>query len=306
MESGGDNLTATFSYGLVDVQIFVIDVAGGDKVPRKGGPGITASDLLVINKTDLAGSGRRRPGSHAARRRGPPASAGRSCSSAFEPIRWPRRWHDGSRATVVRGRAQLTAAAPVRPGLACRIVRLQDEAPVAWRCTPEGVYLVGTAATPAGDDAVEIDVAAEPGADLRIRSAAATVAWRSCGTVQQIRARVADGARLDWRLEPLIATAGCCHRQHAVVELQGSARLRWTEELLLGRYREQPGRLDLRLDVELDGRALLRHQIRIGSGGAWDGPAILGPYRTLGLVLQVEPDYQPSAASRSWLGSAPS
>ena len=54
VESGGDNLTATFSYGLVDVQIFVIDVAGGDKVPRKGGPGVTFSDLLVINKTDLA------------------------------------------------------------------------------------------------------------------------------------------------------------------------------------------------------------------------------------------------------------
>jgi urease accessory protein len=54
VESGGDNLTATFSYGLVDRQIFVIDVAGGDKVPRKGGPGITASDLLVVNKTDLA------------------------------------------------------------------------------------------------------------------------------------------------------------------------------------------------------------------------------------------------------------
>jgi urease accessory protein len=54
VESGGDNLTATFSYGLIDRQIFVIDVAGGDKVPRKGGPGVTRSDLLVINKTDLA------------------------------------------------------------------------------------------------------------------------------------------------------------------------------------------------------------------------------------------------------------
>jgi urease accessory protein len=54
VESGGDNLTATFSYGLVHRQIFVIDVAGGDKVPRKGGPGITRSDLFVINKTDLA------------------------------------------------------------------------------------------------------------------------------------------------------------------------------------------------------------------------------------------------------------
>jgi urease accessory protein len=54
VESGGDNLTATFSKGLVDHQIFVVDVAGGDKVPRKGGPGVTAADLLVINKTDLA------------------------------------------------------------------------------------------------------------------------------------------------------------------------------------------------------------------------------------------------------------
>jgi urease accessory protein len=54
VESGGDNLTATFSKGLVDHQIFVVDVAGGDKVPRKGGPGVTGADLLVINKTDLA------------------------------------------------------------------------------------------------------------------------------------------------------------------------------------------------------------------------------------------------------------
>ena len=54
LESGGDNLTATFSPALVDVQLFVIDVAGGDKVPRKGGPGVSRSDLLVINKTDLA------------------------------------------------------------------------------------------------------------------------------------------------------------------------------------------------------------------------------------------------------------
>ena len=54
VESGGDNLTASFSRGLIDVQIFVVDVAGGDKVPRKGGPGVTTADLLVINKTDLA------------------------------------------------------------------------------------------------------------------------------------------------------------------------------------------------------------------------------------------------------------
>lgn len=54
IESGGDNLAATFSPELSDLTIYVIDVAGGDKVPRKGGPGICKSDLLVINKTDLA------------------------------------------------------------------------------------------------------------------------------------------------------------------------------------------------------------------------------------------------------------
>ena len=54
VESGGDNLTAQFSRELADYTIYVIDVAGGDKVPRKGGPGITQSDLLVVNKTDLA------------------------------------------------------------------------------------------------------------------------------------------------------------------------------------------------------------------------------------------------------------
>lgn len=54
IESGGDNLSATFSPELADLMIYVIDVSGGDKIPRKGGPGITRSDLLVINKIDLA------------------------------------------------------------------------------------------------------------------------------------------------------------------------------------------------------------------------------------------------------------
>lgn len=54
IESGGDNLSATFSPELSDLTLYVIDVAAGDKIPRKGGPGITKSDLLIINKTDLA------------------------------------------------------------------------------------------------------------------------------------------------------------------------------------------------------------------------------------------------------------
>lgn len=54
VESGGDNLAASFSPELVDVSIYVVDVSGGDKVPRKGGPGVTRSDLLIVNKIDLA------------------------------------------------------------------------------------------------------------------------------------------------------------------------------------------------------------------------------------------------------------
>jgi len=54
VESGGDNLAATFSPDLADVTIYVIDVAGGDKIPAKGGPGIMRADLLIINKIDLA------------------------------------------------------------------------------------------------------------------------------------------------------------------------------------------------------------------------------------------------------------
>ena len=54
IESGGDNLAATFSPELADLTIYVIDVSGGEKIPRKGGPGVTRSDLLIINKTDLA------------------------------------------------------------------------------------------------------------------------------------------------------------------------------------------------------------------------------------------------------------
>ena len=68
VESGGDNLAATFSPELSDLTLYVIDVAAGDKIPRKGGPGITRSDLLIINKIDLAPHGRRLARSHATRR----------------------------------------------------------------------------------------------------------------------------------------------------------------------------------------------------------------------------------------------
>ncbi len=103
VESGGDNLTATFSYGLVHRQIFVIDVAGGDKVPRKGGPGVTRSDLLVINKVDLAplvGADLERDGPRRRRRAGRPADA------VHVPGRRPGRHRRGRVGAVGAGRAR--------------------------------------------------------------------------------------------------------------------------------------------------------------------------------------------------------
>jgi urease accessory protein len=101
VESGGDNLTATFSKGLVDAQIFVIDTAGGDDIPRKGGPGVTTADLLVVNKTDLAphvGSDLARMASDAKAQRG-------ELPVAFTSLRAP----DGVAPVVAWVRGQLAA-----------------------------------------------------------------------------------------------------------------------------------------------------------------------------------------------------
>ena len=197
-------------------------------------------------------------------------------------------------------RAELIAAAPVGPGPPWRVVRALDAPPVAWRPTAAGVYLVNSAASPVGDDEVDIHLAAEAGARLRVRSTAATIAWRSHRSRQGIRARVADGACLDWHLEPMIATAGCRHRQEVAIAIEGAGRLHWTEELVLGRHGEGPGRVDLRLDVERDGAPLLRHGLVLGTDEGWDGPAVVGGHRCVGLALRVGDRARPPVAGVGW------
>ena len=107
IESGGDNLAATFSPELADLTIYVIDVAAGDKIPRKGGPGITRSDLLVINKTDLAPLGRRQPRNHGPRRQ---ADARRAPLRLHQPEIGRRGRHD--RRFLVAARRALAACHP--------------------------------------------------------------------------------------------------------------------------------------------------------------------------------------------------
>lgn len=169
---------------------------------------------------------------------------------------------------------------------ACRLALVRDAPPVAFRATPEAVYLVGTAASPVGDDKVIIDVEVEAGAALKVRSAASMIAWASAGSSLEVNVSVGRGGYLDWHLQPMIASAGCSFSQRVRVKLDNGAALRWTEEIVLGRHGEQPGRLSMRLDVDIDDIPLLRHQLELGPGvPGWDGPAVLGHNRAVGLVL---------------------
>ena len=99
IEIGGDNLAATFSPELSDLTIYVIDVAAGEKIPRKGGPGITKSDLFVINKTDLAPLRRRRPGRDGSRH----AAHARAAAVRDDQPEDPRRPGRGVRFIETRG-----------------------------------------------------------------------------------------------------------------------------------------------------------------------------------------------------------
>ena len=182
--------------------------------------------------------------------------------------------------------AGAASAGAASPTTGYRLTRVRDCPPVAFRATPDAVYLVGTAACPVGDDQVQVDVRVQAGATLAVRSAASTIAWASTGSSIDVDVSVEAGGSLDWRLQPLIASAKCHLTQRARVRLGAGARLRWAEEIVLGRHSEGPGWLDLRLDVDIDEVPLLRHQLELGPGSpGWDGPAVLGANRAIGFVL---------------------
>ena len=225
IESGGDNLTATFSYGLIDRQIFVIDVAGGDKVPRKGGPGVHALGPPRDQQDRPGTARRRRPRGDGPRRgAGPARRASRRLPVAADgggndrhtvlgrgghrtPA--PSGGGRGRRRRAPRGGIaapscrtdppQLTpppqapAAAPSAHGPGCtglldvavsgapgnrrRYRRLEAPGPRGTP-TPTGLYLVGAGAQPIGGDELKVRLELDAGAELEVRSAAATLARR--------------------------------------------------------------------------------------------------------------------------------
>ena len=233
VETGGDNLTATFSRGLVDRQIFVVDVAGGDKVPRKGGPGVTAADLLVINKTDLApmvGADLAVMDRDARARRGdlptlflsivggPHGNVGRGLDPRAGAARRP-----APTAVPVGPSLSASARSTGRPGGRpgrYALVELHGETPLLLRTRPRPTVVSPLCTSSAG----------RPG-----RSPGTICAWRSrsgrarpSGCTASLRrspyraARVpspgrrfaeggAAGATLHWLPEQLVAAAGCAH-----------------------------------------------------------------------------------------------
>lgn len=164
------------------------------------------------------------------------------------------------------------------------VVRLETEPPLAAKILPgPALLLVGSAAGLLAGDLVRIDIDLAAGAHLTVRSTAATIAHpcrQGGSTSLEVDCRLGAGARLVWLPEPLIACAACDHSSRARLALAPRALATWLDTVTLGRSGEQPGRFSQRLDVTLDGVALLRESLRVGRGAdGWDGPAVLGPNR---------------------------
>ncbi|GAA0963487.1 urease accessory protein UreD [Actinocorallia libanotica] len=173
-----------------------------------------------------------------------------------------------------------------------RLTRLRSDGPLALRETPDGLYLVGAAAGPVGGDRLRLEITVGAGASLRIRSVATAMALPGRGeSVYTVDARV-EGY-LDFAPEPTIAVRGCRHRAVSRIELGAEGDVRWLEELVLGRHREEPGRHVGRIDVTRLGVPLLRHELRLDASAR--SRAVLGGARAVGSLVRTAATAGPHA-----------
>ncbi|GAA2721926.1 urease accessory protein UreD [Actinocorallia aurantiaca] len=188
--------------------------------------------------------------------------------------------------------AHAAVTAELGPYGRTRLTRLRSDGPIALRETPDGLYLVGAAAGPVGGDRLRLDIVVGAGASLRIRSVAtAMVMPGPGGSVYTIDARV-DG-HLDFAPEPTIAVKNCSHRAVSRIELGAEGSVRWLEELVLGRHREEPGRHVSRIDVTRLGVPLLRHELRLDSSAR--SRAVLGGAKAVGSLVRTDAALPPHA-----------
>ena len=164
-----------------------------------------------------------------------------------------------------------------------RVTRLRATPPVAAKVLPGPVLmLVGSAAGLLEGDELGIEIRMAAGARLTVRTTAATLAHPCPGggsTATTVRVELGAGAALAWLPEPLVACAGCRHDSQARLSLGPEAGCVWLESVALGRHGEEAGEAGLRLDVELDGRPLLRDALRWPVGAPAGDPATYGTAR---------------------------
>jgi urease accessory protein len=172
-----------------------------------------------------------------------------------------------------------------------RLPALSSQVPLVLRRTPEAVYLVGGAAGPIGGDTLRLRIAVGPGASLRVRTAAASIALPGPDRLEselRVTIDVAAGARLEYLPEPVVISAGARHATiiRATVAEGGSLLLR--DEVLLGRHGEAGGACRTELQVSYAGRPLLRQSLEISGLDQTDlGPAVLSGHRAVGALLHV-------------------
>ncbi len=185
------------------------------------------------------------------------------------------------------------------------------EAPLLMRVTDTGgrgvtVHLVGGAAGPLGGDRLVTDVVVGKGAQLTVRSVAASLAQPGrnpgAGSTASISVDLAAGATLDWRTEPLISVVGSDHTQrNSVVVADESARLSWVDEVVLGRHRESAGRLTMHQRITVAGRPVVHHTVVFDLDGGDDPGRTIGGHgrhRVAITAVQIGVDRSDSDADR--------
>lgn len=170
-----------------------------------------------------------------------------------------------------------------------RCSRLVSSPPLSLRSTPEGLFLVGSGAGPIGGDELSLDATVGPGASITLRSAAASMVLPGpAGAPSTMTVRATVAGSLSWRPEPTVLVAGCDHRATASISLAPGGRLRWREEVVLGRHDEPSGSLLQRVHIDVDGDPLLRNELPVGPRWAGSaGPAGLDGAGAVGSLVVV-------------------
>ena len=198
-------------------------------------------------------------------------------------------------------KAHTRIVATAGAGGATVLAELRGEAPLLPRVTGARggpvatVHLVGGAAGPLGGDELFLDLEVGPGACLVLRTVAATVALPgrdSEPSTTTVRASVAAGGRLAFLPEPMVAAAGCHHRQLSTVEVAEGGHLVWREELVGGRHGERPGRVRQEIRLRYAGAPVLAQDLVL-TPDQWASPAVLGGDRTVGSIVVIGPGAPP-------------